>query len=76
VKDFRLRITAADDMKNAQTVSGGADTTEFSDTLESLLVPGLFVTGELLDVDGRCGGYNLHFAFASGYVAGTNAAKV
>lgn len=75
VKEFRLRITATDDMKNAQTITGGADTTEFSDTLESLIVPGLFVTGELLDVDGRCGGYNLHFAFASGYVAGTNAAK-
>ena len=75
VKDFRLRIIGTDDLRNAQTVSGGADTTEFSETLESLLVPGLYVTGELLDVDGKCGGYNLHFAFASGFIAGRNAAK-
>lgn len=75
VKDFRLRITGTDEFRNAQTVSGGADTTEFSDTLESLIVPGLYVTGELLDVDGRCGGYNLHFAFATGFIAGENAAK-
>ena len=75
VKDFRIRVTKTDDLRNAQTVSGGADTTEFSGTLESLLVPGLYVTGELLDVDGKCGGYNLHFAFATGFIAGRNAAK-
>ena len=74
VKDLRLQITATDDFKNAQTITGGADTTEFSPKLESLLVPGLYVTGELLDVDGRCGGYNLHFAFATGYIAGMSAA--
>ena len=74
VKDFRLRITGTDDLRAAQTITGGADTTEFSAQLESLLVPGLYVTGELLDVDGRCGGYNLHFAFATGYIAGMNAA--
>ena len=74
VKDFRVKITGTDDLKNAQTITGGADTTEFSATLESLLVPGLYVTGELLDVDGRCGGYNLHFAFATGYIAGKSAA--
>lgn len=75
VKDFRLRITGTEDMKNAQTITGGADTTEFSAKMESLLVPGLYVTGELLDVDGRCGGYNLHFAFATGYIAGMSAAE-
>ena len=74
VKDFRLRITGTDDLRAAQTITGGADTTEFSAQLESLLVPGLYVTGELLDVDGRCGGYNLHFAFATGYIAGMSAA--
>ncbi|MBP5294629.1 MAG: aminoacetone oxidase family FAD-binding enzyme, partial [Lachnospiraceae bacterium] len=74
VKEFRLRITGTDDLRAAQTITGGADTTEFSAQLESLLVPGLYVTGELLDVDGRCGGYNLHFAFATGYIAGMSAA--
>ena len=38
-------------------------------------VPGLYVTGELLDIDGMCGGYNLHFAWASGMAAGKAAAK-
>ena len=44
------------------------------DTLESLYVPGLYFAGEILDVDGMCGGYNLTFAWASGYVAGRSAA--
>jgi hypothetical protein len=45
-----------------------------ADTLESNLCPGLFFAGEVLDVDGKCGGYNLQWAWSSGYVAGKNAA--
>ena len=41
-------------------------------TMESKLVPGLYFAGEILDVDGKCGGYNLTWAFASGKVAGDN----
>ena len=40
------------------------------DTLESKLVPNVYFAGEILDVDGICGGYNLHFAWATGYLAG------
>ena len=43
--------------------------------LQSLEIPGLYITGELLDVDGDCGGYNLHWAMASGYLAGTDAGR-
>ena len=43
--------------------------------MESKIVPGLYFAGELLDVDGRCGGYNLQWAWTSGYLAGINAAK-
>ena len=43
------------------------------DTMESRLVPGLYLAGEILDVDGICGGYNLQWAWSSGYVAGRHA---
>ena len=43
--------------------------------MESKLVKGLYLVGELLDIDGDCGGYNLQWAWSSGYIAGVNAAK-
>lgn len=54
---------------------GGARLRDFDPaTMASLLAPGVFAAGEVLDVDGRCGGFNLHWAWASGIVAGRNAA--
>lgn len=59
----------------AQVCAGGVDTTQIHPaTMGSRLVPGLYFAGELLDVDGMCGGYNLHFAWASGAIAGKEAA--
>ncbi|MCR5655776.1 MAG: aminoacetone oxidase family FAD-binding enzyme [Lachnospiraceae bacterium] len=52
-----------------QVTGGGVRVSEINDDFEAKRYPGLYVTGELLDVTGRCGGYNLHFAFASGYLA-------
>ena len=57
------------EFKNAQVTSGGINVNEVKDTLESKYNKNLYILGELLDVDGICGGYNLHFAFASAYVA-------
>ena len=58
-------------MEHAQVTAGGVLTSEFrADTLESRKVPGLFAAGEVLDIDGDCGGYNLQWAWSSGYVAG------
>lgn len=55
--------------RKAMVTAGGVDTTEVeSKTMESKIVPGLFFTGEILDVDGECGGYNLSFAFASAHL--------
>ncbi|MBO4652400.1 MAG: aminoacetone oxidase family FAD-binding enzyme [Lachnospiraceae bacterium] len=55
----------------AQTTCGGVPLSEINpDTMEIKSIPGLYVTGELLDVDGACGGYNLQWAFATGAVAG------
>ena len=58
-------------MEHAQVTAGGIFTSEFRpDTLESRKNPGLFAAGEVLDIDGDCGGYNLQWAWSSGYVAG------
>ena len=56
-------------MERAQVTSGGVPTHEIdSQTMESKKVNNLYLIGELLDVDGICGGYNLHFAWATGYL--------
>ena len=69
--DFILPVKGTEGFDQAQVTAGGMDTAEFDpDTLESRLVPGLFACGEVLDVDGDCGGYNLQWAWASGLLAG------
>lgn len=73
-RDWRLHVTGSNSFDNAQVCAGGVDTAQVSRNMESLLVPGLYFAGELLDVDGRCGGYNLHWAWCSGYLAGRSAA--
>lgn len=74
-KNFCFRITGDLGFDQAQVTSGGIRTREFDpQTLESRLCPGLYACGEVLDVDGDCGGYNLQWAWSSGWVAGTNAA--
>ncbi len=73
IKDFQVRVTATNSFEQAQVCRGGIDTSEVDEnTLESRYVPGLYFAGEILDVDGMCGGYNLQWAWASGYVAGRN----
>ena len=70
---YRINITGTKGFEYAQVTAGGADCCEFeASTMESKLVPGLFATGETLNVDGDCGGYNLMFAFISGLIAGNN----
>lgn len=76
VKMLEVELTEPMGMENAQVTAGGLFTVDFDPaTLESKLVPGLYVCGELLDVDGDCGGYNLQWAWSSGCVAGRNAGK-
>ena len=58
-------------MDSAQVTAGGIVTAEFNEeTMESKLCPGLFACGEVLDVDGDCGGFNLQWAWSSGWLAG------
>lgn len=69
--DFVLPVQGVDGFETAQVTAGGLRTEEFDpDTLESRLIPGLFACGEVLDIDGPCGGYNLQWAWASGVLAG------
>ena len=70
-KDFRLAVRGVAGFDAAQVTAGGLRTSGFNpETLESWFVPGLFACGELLDVDGDCGGFNLQWAWASGRLAG------
>lgn len=74
LKDFRLSVEGPGDPKQAQVTRGGATVEGFDPvTLRSLQYPLLFGAGEALDIDGRCGGFNLHWAWASGYRAGESA---
>ena len=71
VKRFALPITGTCGFDQAQVTAGGLRTEEFDpETLESRVVPGLYACGEVLDVDGDCGGFNLQWAWASGRLAG------
>ena len=72
-RTYSLSVTGNRGMEEAQATAGGAECSEFSPvTMESNLVGGLHAAGEVLDVDGDCGGYNLMFATASGILAGLN----
>ena len=75
-KGLRVDITGSKSFEQAQVCAGGVDTEEIcAETMESCLVPGLYFAGELVDIDGMCGGYNLQWAWSSGYVAGLHAAR-
>ena len=76
IKEFTCAIIDTNGFENAQVTAGGVSLEEINlDTMESKQVEGLYLTGELLDVDGICGGYNLQWAWASGYLAGCAAGK-
>ncbi len=75
-KHFKIEIEATNGFEQAQVCAGGVLTSEiFSSTFESKFAKDLYLVGELLDVDGICGGYNLQWAWSSGYLAGKYAAK-
>ena len=69
IKHLRFNVLENVDFKNAQVTSGGIAVKELKETLESKYNENLYFLGEVIDVDAVCGGYNLHFAFASASVA-------
>ncbi len=69
--NFKFNVLKVNDFSSAQVCSGGVALTEINiKTMESLKVKNLYFTGEILDIDGDCGGYNLSFAWISGILAG------
>ena len=77
VKCFDVALSEPLGMDAAQVTAGGILTTDFDpETMESRLVKGLYACGEVLDIDGDCGGYNLQWAWSSGYLAGSSAGEV
>ena len=75
-KHFQVEIEDTNSFEQAQICAGGVLTDEICPTtMESKLVKGFYITGEVMDIDGICGGYNLQWAWATGYLAGKHAAK-
>jgi predicted Rossmann fold flavoprotein len=76
LKTLPLTVTAARPIEEATITHGGVCTEEIdSKTMESKICPGLYFAGEVIDIDGPCGGFNLQFAFSSGALAGKSAAE-
>ena len=75
LKNWRLTVTGSQSWHDAQVAAGGVSLDEVNpQTLESLRQRGVYLCGEVLDVDGDCGGFNLQWAWSSGWVAGLHAA--
>ncbi|MBE5926796.1 MAG: aminoacetone oxidase family FAD-binding enzyme [Lachnospiraceae bacterium] len=76
IKSFEFDIQATNPFEQSQIATGGIDVSQINfDTMESKKFKKLYFAGEIIDVDGICGGYNLQWAWATGYIAGRNAAK-
>ena len=76
IKNWRHRVTGTMGFKNAQVTAGGVKCSEvYPETLMSRKVKDLYFAGEILDIDGDCGGYNLQWAWSSGIIAGESAAR-
>ena len=71
IKNFPLEVTGTKGFANAQVTCGGVRTSEINrETMQSKICDGLYFAGEIIDVDGGCGGFNLQWAWASGMLAG------
>ncbi|WP_058486764.1 BaiN/RdsA family NAD(P)/FAD-dependent oxidoreductase [Defluviitalea phaphyphila] len=76
LKNWRIPVKGTQSWMQSQVTAGGIDVKDIDpNTMESKLVSGLYFSGEVLDVDGDCGGFNLQWAWSSGYIAGESAAK-
>lgn len=74
-RSWKLHVIGSNPYDNAQVCAGGVDLKDITEEMESRIIPGVYFAGEILDVDGKCGGYNLQWAWCSGYLAGRAAAE-
>lgn len=72
IKNYKDTVVGTNKLSQSQVAAGGIDLAEIKDTMESKKVEGLYFAGEIMDVDGMCGGYNLQWAWTSGYIAGSH----
>ena len=75
MKAFSVTPQSVNSFEQAQVCRGGVDFNELDDSMQSIYQKNLYICGEMIDIDGKCGGYNLQWAWTSGYIAGCNAAK-
>ena len=76
LKSWEFEATGTQPWRDAQVTAGGVSVKDINpETMESKIVKGLYLCGEILDIDGDCGGFNLQWAWSSGYLAGMNASK-
>lgn len=75
LKSWKIDIDGTNTFEEAQISLGGVPLGEIEDSMESCLVPGLYITGEILNLHGDCGGYNLQLCWTSGAIAGMNAGQ-
>ncbi len=75
IKEYNDKVTGINEFKDAQVIAGGVSLKEVDDNMQSIYSENLYMTGEMLDVDGICGGYNLQWAWATGYIAGNSICK-
>ncbi len=74
-RQWKVHVIGSNPYENAQVCAGGVDTAEITEQMESKKNAGVYFAGEILDVDGKCGGYNLQWAWCSGYLAGMAATE-
>ena len=70
-RNYKIKLDSNYGYLQSQVTSGGVSLGDVRDDMTTISHDGIFVVGELVDVDGRCGGYNLQWAFTSGSIAGT-----
>ncbi|MEG1292455.1 MAG: NAD(P)/FAD-dependent oxidoreductase [Lachnospiraceae bacterium] len=76
IQHLHVDIVGTKGFESAQVTAGGVNTKEIlANSMESVLLSGLYFAGEVVDIDGMCGGYNLQWAWSSGWVAGSHAAQ-
>ncbi len=76
LKEWEFQVTGTNSFSDSQVTAGGIDTKEINpNTLESKIVPNLYFAGEIIDVDADCGGFNLQWAWSSGYIAAKNSVE-
>ncbi len=76
MKNIKIKITDTKGFQSAEVIAGGVNVSEIEPkTMQSKLKKDLYFTGEVLDVDGQCGGYNLHWAWASGFICANGIIK-